>query len=312
MPDVIWVDAENMYFDNTIQHKLQKLLDAAEADHEIEQGMRVALKINTAEAGYEYGLRPVFFRPLAERAFKATRTRPVLCDGIKLADYWRQVRGTNYLKVASARGYTNETLGGHFVINGGFSGDEGDLFTCRRNDSDIGGVEVGTAVCRSDALWVLSHVTLHPLFGLAGAILNGGFECLVSRARTRLLKTVNPYLFDGPHLLQTDLRAFQHRALESFLGVCHAVEHRMFFVNYLWDITPQPEYYPYSERPVAANTGFLASRDPVALDQATLNLLSRENAADRTTVSGISFEAILQEAEKLGIGQRQHQVKCLS
>ncbi len=312
MSEVIWVDADNMHFDNAVSHKLQKLLDAAEADRALENGMRVALKINTAEAGYDYGLRPGFFRPVAEQALRATGTRPVLCDGIKLADAWRQVRGTNYLKIAAAQGYTNETLGGHFVINGGFSGDEGDIFDCRRINSEIGGVEVGTAVCRSDSLWVVSHVTLHPLFGLGGALLNGGFECLVSRARTRLLKSINPYIFDGQGPSRVDLQAFQRRALESFLGVRHAVANKMLFFNFLWDVTPQPEFYPYSDKPVVANLGFLASRDAVALDQATLDLLSRQNTAERTTVGGIGFNDLLDNAQHLGIGQREYTLRHLS
>jgi uncharacterized protein len=207
---------------------------------------------------------------------EATETRPVICDGIKLADYWRKVRGTNFLRLASAQGYSNDTLGGDFVINGGFSGDEGDLFPCRLKDSELGGVEVGTAVCRSDALWVLTHVTFHPLFGLHGALFNAGFDCLVDRAKARLLKSINPYIFNGHKPPFTNLRDFQHRALESFLGVQASMESKMFFINYLWDITPQPEYYPYSEKPVIENMGFLASRDPVAIDKATLDLIGKK------------------------------------
>lgn len=312
MNEVIWVDLDNMNLENSVKHKLKKLVDASSADRDLVEGMRVALKINTSEEGYDYGLRPGFYRTISEIVQAATRTRPVICDGIKLADYWGKIRGTNYLKVAGAQGYSNETLGGHFVINGGFSGDEGDLFSCEIEDSEIGGVEVGTAICRSDALWVLTHVTFHPLFGLNGALLNGGFECLVTRARTRLLKSINPYIFNGQKPNLPDLKAFQLRALESFSGVKASIENKMFFINYLWDVTPQPEFYPYSEKPVLENKGFLASRDPVALDKATLDLMMKAGKCKDSNISGINFLEILQEADHIGIGSLNFTLKHLS
>ena len=311
MSQVIWVDASRMSFDNTVSHKLRHLISASNAAADLSEGMRLALKVNTAEEGYEYGLRPSLLRVIAEMVNTATKTRPVICDGIKLVDYWKRSRGNLFMEVASGRGYSNETLGGHFVINGGFSGDEGDLFSCDISNSELGGVEVGTAVCRSDALWVLSHVTLHPLFGISGALLNGGFECLVGRAKTRVLQGVNPYPFNGQRTPRKALKAFRRRALECLLGVRNSVESRVFYINYLWDITPQPEYFPYSDGPLVENLGFMASSDPVALDGATLDLLRQEGAhlEDRIVAD---FPKLLHEAETLGLGSSDWNLKRLS
>ena len=311
MSQVIWVDASGMAFDNSVIHKLNNLIRESDATAVLSEGMRLALKVNTAEEGYEYGLRPTFLRVVAEMVNDATKTRPVICDGLKLVDYWKKSMGNLYMKVASARGYSNETLGGHFVINGGFSGDEGDLFPCEIPNSELGGVEVGTAVCRSDALWVLAHVTLHPLFGLSGALLNGGFECLVGRAKTRVLQGVSPYPFNGQRTPVQDLTAFRRRALECLSGVRNSVEGRVFYLNYLWDITPQPEYFPYSDGPLVGNLGFLASPDPVALDDATFDLLRQESARIENSVAA-DFPKLLNEAEALGIGSRDWTLERLS
>lgn len=310
MNEVVWIDTLNMFHDNTVAHKLNRLIHESGAIRMLAEDMRVALKLNTSEEGYAYGLRPDFISPLSGAAFKATGKRPVVCDGQRLVDYWKRSGGNAFMETTSRTGYSSETLGGHFVINGGFSGDEGDLFPCGE-DSELGGVEVGTAVCRSDALWVLSHVTLNPLFGLCGALYNGGFDCLSSRAKTRVLKGTSPYLFNGQRPPSDELAAFRSRALECHKGVRAAMEGRVFYINYLWDVTPQPEYYPYSDSPLVENLGFLGSADPVALDAVTFEMLS-DRIPDFERLAGGAFGRTLEKAESIGVGAARHRVRRLS
>ncbi len=318
MSDVYWVDLEQMAPDNSVEQKLHRLLDEAGAADGFEEGMRIALKINTAEDGYEYGLRPALLRVAADASRNATERSPILCDGLKLVDYLQRTKGHAFIDVARAKGYTSDTLGGNFVINGGYSGDEGNTYSCRRPDAELGGVEVGTAVCRTDALWVLAHVTLHPHFGLAGALYNGGFECLIGRERMRILAGVDPYPFNGSRPDEEALRSFQRRALEGHLGVREAMEDRVFYVNYLWDVTPRPEYFPFSEGPVVSNLGFLGSRDPVALDAATVRVLGEalgeggEAAAPILDRTGADYATVLDTAAEWGLGSREFTLHRLS
>ncbi len=310
MSDVFWVDLTRMSFDNSATHKLTRLVREAGLAAGLSAGMRVALKVNTAEDGYDYGLRPGLVRALSSAAQEATGQRPTICDGLKLVDYWNSTKGHSFLHVARSKGYGNDTLGGNFVINGGYSGDEGNLYSCGRPDSVLGGVEVGAAVCRSDALWVFSHVTLHPLFGLAGALWNGGFECLVGRERTRVLDGVDAYPFNGSRPSADSLLSLRRRALESHLGVRASIAGSISYVSALWDVTPQPEYFPFSESPVVENLGFLASRDPVALDAATVAVLEASSARGREATR--EFHDVLLAAESLGLGSARPNIQRLS
>ena len=89
------------------------------------------------------------------------------------------------------------------------------------------------------------------------------------------------------------------------------MESRVFFINYLWDITPQPEYFPFSEQPIVGNMGFLASRDPVAIDTVALKLI--REAADRgEALEALDFERVLETAETMGIGSTRPTVKRIS
>jgi hypothetical protein len=308
--DVFWVDLTRMSFDNSVTHKLRRLLQESGAVARLSQGMRVALKVNTSEDGYEYGVRPGIVRAVAGAVDEATGSKAMICDGLKLVDYWNGTKGHTFLDVARCNGYSTNTLGGSFVINGGYSGDEGNLYSCGPG-SVLGGVEVGSAVCRSDALWVLSHVTLHPLFCLAGALWNGGFECLSGRERTRVLENSDAYSFNGQKPSPDELQRLRRRALESALGVKASVEGRVMYLSALWDVTPRPEYFPFSEVPVVENLGFLASQDPVALDAATLAVLEPALSAEHREVIG-EFGEVLRAAESLGLGSTKPTVHRLS
>ncbi len=312
---VFWVDAHPMAFDNNVPHKLVKLMRESDATKGLSEGVEAALKVNISEDGYMYGLRPIFVRVVAEEIGLVTKNHPAICDGIKLVDYWREAKGNVFLKTAYAGGYSNVTLGGNFVINGGFSGDEGNLYQIDCDDNILGGVKVGAAICRSDALWVLSHVTVHPLFGLNGALLNGGFECLVCSERTRVLRGLDPYPFNGNRNSGQDHERFCRRALECHVGVRKSVGGRVFYINYIWDVTLQPDYFPFSEAPFVENIGFVASNDPVALDAATYALVQERLSATgekRKFIheqTNVKFTDVLREAEALGLGSLNYEPK---
>ncbi len=310
MAEVFWMDSDGMSADNSITQKLHRLIEGSGATEGLDDGMRVSLKVNTSEDGYEYGLRPVFIRTVAEEVQKVVRLSTVICDGVKLIDYQGRVKGNAFKTTALGKGYSDSVLNGNFLINGGFSGDEGNSYPVRVADSILGGVEVGTAICRTDALFVLSHITLHPLFGMNGALLNGGFESLICKERLRILEGLSPYIFNDNRPSTERLEHFQRRALEGHLGVREAMEGKVFYVNYLWDVTPEPEYYPFSNQPIIPNLGFLASSDPVALDAATFSLLreftqGKDPVADYTAVD---YTRVLAEAAKLGLGTLEYSV----
>jgi uncharacterized Fe-S center protein len=311
MAEVFWIDIEGMSTDNSVSHKIKRLFNGSGAAEGIEEHMRVALKINSSEAGYEYGLRPVFINSVSKEIQKIASKTALVCDGLRLIDYNRKSRGQAFKDIANSKGYTDATLGGSFAINGGFSGDEANLYTIKAKGSMLGGVEVGTSICRTDALIVLSHVTLHPLFGMSGALLNGGFESLSAKERIRVLEGLNPYIFNGEVPPKDRLDRFHVRALEGHLGVRESVSGRVFYMNFLWDVTPQPEYYPYSESPVVQNIGFLASSDPVALDAATYGLLCDFSEGEDPVKSrtGVDFQRVLAEAVNLELGILDYNIK---
>jgi uncharacterized Fe-S center protein len=69
---------------------------------------------------------------------------------------------------------------------------------------------------------------------------------------------------------------FMERITEYALGAVFGKENRAGFFNFLLNITPDCDCVPWSDAPVVPDIGILASRDPVAIDQASYDLVNRQ------------------------------------
>ena len=94
------------------------------------------------------------------------------------------------------------------------------------------------------------------------------------------------------------------------------------FVNFLLDIVPDCDCCDWSEPAFVPNLGILASRDPVAIDQASVDLVSQEPLYPQAPVArkpgakldpfralhGRDWSGILKHAEAIGLGTRQYEL----
>ncbi|MEW5909201.1 MAG: DUF362 domain-containing protein [Thermodesulfobacteriota bacterium] len=93
------------------------------------------------------------------------------------------------------------------------------------------------------------------------------------------------------------------------------------FVNFLNNISPACDCYPMNDAPVVRNIGILASRDPVAIDQASVDLVNREEGLPGSCLSPtpgpgedkfkriypkVDWEIQLDYAQQLGLGSRTY------
>jgi uncharacterized protein len=122
---------------------------------------------------------------------------------------------------------------------------------------------------------------------------------------------------------EEDLPRFMERMVEYTVGTLQGKEERSLFVNFLMQISPACDCYPYSDAPIVPDIGILASRDPVAIDQASADLLNAQPASkssclcDNPKASGdkiravyenIDWEHQLKYAEVLGLGSRTYEL----
>lgn len=123
---------------------------------------------------------------------------------------------------------------------------------------------------------------------------------------------------------------FLEKMMEYTLGVLKDKENKSFFINFITDISPKCDCLSYSEAPIVNNVGVLASTDPVAIDQASADLVNQQQALPGTVLKtnlnpgedkfkglypSVDWEHQLDYAEQIGIGTRDYnlvKIKTLS
>ena len=73
-----------------------------------------------------------------------------------------------------------------------------------------------------------------------------------------------------------EIQPFMERVAEYALGAIKGKEDRVGFFNFLLNITPDCDCVPWSDAPLVPDIGILASRDPVAIDSASYDLVNQQ------------------------------------
>jgi len=115
--------------------------------------------------------------------------------------------------------------------------------------------------------------------------------------------------------------SFMKKMAEYAYAVWSNKRERAIFVNFIKDVSPACDCYGFNDYPVVGDIGILASDDPVALDQACVDLVNQEPTLPRAKVqagAGVDkFKALypqvdwsvqLSHAEKIGLGSRQYEL----
>lgn len=120
---------------------------------------------------------------------------------------------------------------------------------------------------------------------------------------------------------RTDIREMVERMTEYALGVSKMHERKIGYMNFLLNITPDCDCVPWSDTAIVPDIGFLASTDPIAIDQASFDLVNEcsgnagsllehdlEAGADKFKGLRSSTNASVQLSygEELGLGSRQY------
>ncbi len=106
-------------------------------------------------------------------------------------------------------------------------------------------------------------------------------------------------------------KILQEKMAEHALGVVQNKENKVLFYNYLNHLTKDCDCMETpKEGPILPNVGILASTDPVAIDQASVDLIKSKTGEDLVgkAYPEVECEHQLAHGEKIGLGSRKYEL----
>ena len=171
---------------------------------------------------------------------------------------------------------------------------------------------VGKNLLNYDSLLVCSHFKGHPMGGFGGALKQLSIGCASSAGKAYIHsagRTCDQYN------LWNDLPP-QNAFLESMADAASAV-HNLFkdkvvYINIMCNLSVDCDCCEVAEDPCMADIGILASTDPIAIDQACIDLVKKSNDKGKdhfmARVNRQNGEYILDAASRLGFGERAYEL----
>jgi uncharacterized Fe-S center protein len=117
---------------------------------------------------------------------------------------------------------------------------------------------------------------------------------------------------------------FLENMVEYTMGVLKGKEDKTLFLNFITNVSPACDCYGYNDAPIVRDIGIVASKDPVAIDQASVDLVNSEQALPdsclktnmasgedkfRGVYPNVDWTIQLDYAEKLGLGSRSYELE---
>jgi uncharacterized Fe-S center protein len=105
----------------------------------------------------------------------------------------------------------------------------------------------------------------------------------------------------------------QRKCVEYVMGAFKGKEDKCVFFNFLFNITPDCDCWNYNDARMVEDIGILASRDIVAIEQASLDLLNQKAGKDvfHEIYPVVDCQIQVDYAEKMGLGSKKYDLVSL-
>jgi uncharacterized Fe-S center protein len=113
------------------------------------------------------------------------------------------------------------------------------------------------------------------------------------------------------HDWSKDTRLLECNVAEHALGVVKGKEGRATFINFAMSITSDCDCMNLPDQRIVADIGILGSTDPVAVDQAAIDLMEKTANKPLNKISkypNLNGKWQLEHAEKIGLGSRKYKL----
>ncbi len=255
---------------------------------------RVAIKVHSGEEGNQNFLRPEFWKPMIEYV-KGT---VVECNTA-----YEGSRNTTekHLETLEKHGWSK-----CFAVDL-MDGEGPDLELPIPNGKKIRKNYVGKNIKNYDSMLVLSHFKGHPMGGYGGAIkqLSIGVASSMGKAYIHGVGDINDFW-------NSDHDSFLESMADAASSVIEYFKGNLVYVNVMKNMSVDCDCCAVAEDPCMGDIGILVSLDPVAIDQACLDLVYASEDPGRghliERIESRNGVHTIEAAAELGYGSREYEL----
>ena len=259
---------------------------------------KVAIKLHSGEDGNKNYLRPEFVRPLVEHLNGTV----VECNAA-----YEGARNTTekHRRLIKKHGWDL-----YFPFD--LLDEEEDAVLKVNNGHILKENYVGKKLLNYDSMLVLSHFKGHMMGGYGGALKQLSIGCASSKGKSLIHSAGED---DNQYTVWNHLPA-QDRFLESMADAASSVvelfKGKIAFLNVMMNISRDCDCDGNAEPPCMKDIGILASTDPIAINQACLDLVYNSNdpGKDRLIERIESRHGVhtIEASSELGFGSREYEL----
>ena len=259
---------------------------------------KVAVKLHSGEKGNQNYIKPEFVKPIID----FVNGTVVECN---TAYNGARNNTEKHKQLMNEHGWTK-----HFDVD--IMDADGEITFDIPNGKVINKNHVGKNILNYDSMLVLSHFKGHPMGGYGGAIKQLAIGCASTAGKVLIHtggQTTDTSKFWSSHAEQN---LFLEAMAEAASSIMNHFGNNVVFINIMCNMSVDCDCCAKAEDPCMKDIGILASTDPIAIDQACIDLVyaSRDSGKDHLIERIESRNGIhtIEKSAELGFGSREYEL----
>ncbi len=254
---------------------------------------KVAIKLHSGEVGNQNFIRPAFLEPIIQHVQGTIVEANTAYEGKRntTEEHWNTMKLHGWTDIAEVD-----------IMDA-----EGELVLDIPNGKRIQKNYVGNHLANYDSMLVLSHFKGHPMGGFGGALKNISIGIASSHGKAYIHGAG-----EVEKIWTADHDSFLESMADASKSIVEYFAGKIAFINVMCNMSVDCDCCAVAEDPAIADIGILASLDPVALDQACLDLVyaSQDPGRDHLLERIESRNGVhtVEAAAELGVGSREYEL----
>ena len=254
---------------------------------------KVAVKLHSGEVGNQNFIRPDVWQPMVQKVNGTIVECNTAYEGKRntTAAHWETMDQHGWTKIAKVD----------------IMDEEGELELSVEGGKKIQKNFVGAHLKNYDSMLVLTHFKGHPMGGFGGSLKNISIGIASSHGKAYIHGVGDVEAF-----WTSDHDSFLESMADAAKSIVQFFDGKIAYINVMKNMSVDCDCCAVAEDPKMADIGMLASLDPVALDQACVDLVYQSDDPGRSHLiermesrNGIHT---VEAAAELGIGSREYEL----